>query len=69
LNRGKFSYEGNGMRARRSITVVAIAVCAALAFGGSGAAAATHGDAMKPDHAMKHGKKHGHAMTPHGAMH
>lgn len=55
------------MRARRAVTVLAIAVSGVLAFGGSGALAAKHhGDAMKHGHAMHHG----HAMKHHGgAMH
>jgi hypothetical protein len=55
------------MRARRSLTVLAVAVSGVLAFGGSGALAAKHhGNAMKHGHAMKH---HGHGMKHGGAMH
>jgi len=56
------------MRARRAVTVLAVAVSGVLAFGGSGALAAKHhGHAMKHHgHAMKH---HGHAMHHGGAMH
>lgn len=54
------------MRARRAVTVLAIAISGVLAFGGSGALAAKH-----HGHAKKHGhaKHHGHAMSPGGAMH
>jgi hypothetical protein len=54
-------YEGNGMRARKAVAILGVAVGGLLALGGSGAVAAKH-----HGHAMKH---HGHAMKHGGAMH
>lgn len=56
------------MRARRALTVTAVAILGVVAFGGSGASAAKkHGPAMKHHgHAKKH---HGHAMEHGPAMH
>jgi hypothetical protein len=55
------------MRLKRILATTAIAVAGLLAFGGSGAIAAGHGDAMK--HGKHHHHHHGHAMEHGGSMH